>query len=267
MFDSRELPFYESNWGEEERTYIPGDHNVYVMGGVNICVLRFQFLEATSWTGSCFENSSKPPFTINHTSGMQTIKLTYLRDEPKGGPAMYVIQGLIQTAECYGEDIKCFENCYNHHRVTHHEHVWNILQAPIMKGNNGRELCRLCDVCKQHIWAIELSDHFDLEMFLAIKMEMKMTRLKWMRYSNDSNDAPPYFKFLKFLDMQALNFESVTFECKPQTTTYRSYVATVHCKKACVACSRGNHPLGICWKFQGRSQVEWLDMAMKAALR
>ena len=103
---------------------------------------------------------------------------------------MYVIQGLTQMAECYGEDIKCLKNCYDCHRVTHHEHVRSIIQVPIMKGNNGRELCRLWDVWKQHIRAIKLSDHFDLETFLTIEMEMKMTRLKWMEYSNDCQTMP-----------------------------------------------------------------------------
>ena len=40
-------------------------------------------------------------------------KLTYLRDAVKGGPAMYVISGLTQTAESYGEAIQCLKDCYN----------------------------------------------------------------------------------------------------------------------------------------------------------
>ena len=55
----------------------------------------------------------------------------------------------------------------------------------------------LYDVCKQHITAIELSDHYNLDMFLTISMELKMDevtrlkmdevmRLKWMEYSYDS---------------------------------------------------------------------------------
>ena len=49
----------------------------------------------------------------------------YLRDAVKGGPAMHVIQRLAQTAESYGEAIKCLKDCHDHpiHVVTHHEHV------------------------------------------------------------------------------------------------------------------------------------------------
>ena len=46
-------------------------------------------------------------------------KLTYLRDAIKGGPAMYVIQGLTQTAESYPEAIKCLHDRYDRPRITH----------------------------------------------------------------------------------------------------------------------------------------------------
>ena len=90
-----------------------------------------------------------------------------------------------------------------------------------MKANNGKELCKLYDVCKQHIRPIDLSNHFNLDTFLTIAMELKMdevTRLKWMEYSNDSQTTPPYSEFLKFLDMQARHFESVTSKWKLQMT-------------------------------------------------
>ena len=51
-------------------------------------------------------------------------------------------------------------------------------------------------------------------MFLTTAMELKMDelmRLKWMEYSKDSQMTPPYSELLKFLDMQARHFESVTY--------------------------------------------------------
>lgn len=87
---------------------------------------------------------------------------------------MYVIQGLTQMAENHGKAVKCIKDCYNRPRVTHHEHVWSILQAPIMNGNNGKELSKLYDTCKQQLWAIYLSNHFYFETFLTITMELKM---------------------------------------------------------------------------------------------
>ena len=52
-------------------------------------------------------------------------KLTYLQDAIKGGPAMYVIRGLTQTAESYAEAVKCLHDRYDRPRVTHYEHVRN----------------------------------------------------------------------------------------------------------------------------------------------
>ena len=101
-----------------------------------------------------------------------------------------------------------------------------------MKGNNGKELCKLhvSDPCKQHIRAIELSDHVDVEMFLTIVMELKMDkvmRLKWTEYSNDSQTTLPVCRLVKFFDIQARHFESVTSDRKPLTITHMSYTATV----------------------------------------
>ena len=70
-------------------------------------------------------------------------KLTYLWDALKGGPAMYAIQGLTQTAESYGEANKCLRDCFDFPSVTHHEQVRSILQAPIRKAKNRRELRKL----------------------------------------------------------------------------------------------------------------------------
>ena len=196
-------------------------------------------------------------------------KLTYLQDAIKGGPAMYVIRGLTQTAESYDEAVKCLHERYNRPRFTHHEHVRSFLQAPAMKASNGKELRKLHDTCKQHLRAIQLADQFDLESFLTIAMELKLdekTRLEWMKHSNDSMKTPPYTDLLKFLDVQAQHFESAMSERKSQTTSQRSFAATFDREEACVACKKGNHPLAACTKFQGLPQEERWDIIKKASL-
>ena len=95
---------------------------------------------------------------------------------------------------------------------------------PSRRGTYGKELRKLYDICKQHIRAIELSEHSNLDMFLTIAMELKMdevTRFKWKEYSNDSQITTPYSELLKFLDIQAQHFKSVTSKRKPLTTTHR----------------------------------------------
>ena len=179
---------------------------------------------------------------------------------------MYVIQGMTQTAESYGEAIKCLKDRYDRPRVTHHEHVRSILHAPNMKANNGRELRKLYDVCNQHIRALKLADQFDIDTFLTITMELKLdeaTRLKWMEFSNDCKTTPSHEELLKFLDLQARHYESVSSERKPQTTTHRSYAAVV--EDACVVCSQGSHPLAGCSQFQRMSREERWDIVKKDA--
>ena len=72
--------------------------------------------------------------------------------------------------------------------------------------------------------------------------------------------------------MQARHHESVTperkpvtSEHKPQTTTHRSYATTVGREEACVACRKGNHPLGECAKFQGATREERWEIVKRAA--
>ena len=143
-----------------------------------------------------------------------------------------------------------------------------------MKDNNGKELHRQYDIYKQHIRTIELWDNFDLDTLLMITLELKMdkiTRLKWMEYSNDYQNMPLHSKLLEFLHIQPWHFELVSSELKPQMTTHRSYetiidwyhrfyMATVNREEVCVACGRGgNHVSGSCGKFQGMAREERWD--------
>ena len=164
-------------------------------------------------------------------------KLTYLRDAVKGGPARNVIQGLTQTVESYKEAIECLKARYDRPRITHREHVRSILQAPVMKSNNGRELRKLYDLCNQHTRAIKASEHYDLDTFLTVVMELKLdevSRLKWMEFTNECHTTPTQDEMLKFLDLQARHFESISSERKPQTTFHKSYAATE--EETCAVC-------------------------------
>ena len=109
-----------------------------------------------------------------------------MRDLLKDEPARSVIQGLTQMVERYQVPIKCFQERYDHPRLTHCKHICSILQAPLMKANNGRELQKLYDLCNQHIRAIKATDSYNIDTFLMFVV----TKLKWMEYSNDSLMTP-----------------------------------------------------------------------------
>ena len=94
-------------------------------------------------------------------------KLTYLQDALKDGPARSVIQGLTQTAESYQEAIRCLKDHYDRPRLTHRDHVRSILQAPSLKAHNGREVCKLYDICTQHIRATKASGTCDIDTMVS----------------------------------------------------------------------------------------------------
>ena len=109
-----------------------------------------------------------------------------------------------------------------------------------MRANNCRELRKLYDVCKQYIKSIKVhvSDHYDLDTFLTIVMELKfdeVKKLKWMEFSNDYQMTAPYKELLKFLDLQAQHYKLMSFKQKMQLTAHKSYMAVF--EQACVACS------------------------------
>ena len=193
----------------------------------------------TFWTGNCFVNSFKRPFVTNIG---EIDKLTYSRDAVKGGPARNVIQGLTQTVESYKEAIECIRARYDRLRITHREHVRSILQTPVMKSNSGRELRRLYDHCNQHIRAIKASEHCDLDTLLSVVMELKLdeaSRQKWMEFTNESQMTPTQDEMLKFLGLQARQFQPISSERKPKMTFHKSYAAAV--EETCVVCGRGSH--------------------------
>ena len=71
---------------------------------------------------------------------------------------------------------------------------------------------KLYDPCNQHIRVIKAPDAYNINMFLTIVMELKLdkvTKLKWMEYSNDSQTTLLHAELLKFLDLQSRHFESV----------------------------------------------------------
>ena len=66
-----------------------------------------------------------------------------------------------------------------------------------MKVNSGRELQNLYDACKQHIRANKLFDHFQLEMFPNISMELKMDEVTRLEYSTDFQIMYPEWELLR----------------------------------------------------------------------
>ena len=114
------------------------------------------------------------------------------------------------------------------------------------------------------IRTIKLANHYNLDTFLTITMEIKLdeaTRVKCMQYSNDSQATATHEELLKFLDLQAQHYESVPLERKPQTVTHRSYATTV--EEECDVCCRESHPFASCSQLRRMTCEERWGMVKK----
>ena len=87
--------------------------------------------------------------TIHSKAGLNdTVKLMYLQDALKVGPARFVIQGLTETSKSYEEAIKCLKQHYNPTWLVHAEHIRSIVDAVMVK--NGSERSFAISVKLQH---------------------------------------------------------------------------------------------------------------------
>ena len=69
-----------------------------------------------------------------------TEKLVYLRDALKDGPAETVIRGLMKTDDTYGEAVDCLCKLYDRPCVVHQAHVNTILNIPVPRDGNCRDM-------------------------------------------------------------------------------------------------------------------------------
>ena len=98
------------------------------------------------------------------------------------------------------------------------------------------------DVCKQHIRANKLSDHFDFSpSFAELKMD-EVTKLKWMDFSNDCQTTPRMKSYTQVSPpaSSALPVDVIRAEAADNLVQIvcGSSRGRMH---ACVACGRGSH--------------------------
>ena len=136
-------------------------------------------------------------------------KLTYLQDTLKGSPARFMIQGLTRTSENYEEAFKCLKERYDRPRLVQEEHIRSIMDTVPVKNGNDKELPSLYDAATQHYRALNAAKSDSFDTVLTVILEQKKTRLKWAEFSSDNESVAPCTEFLKFLDLQVRQLESV----------------------------------------------------------
>ena len=204
-------------------------------------------------------------------------KLAYLRQSLKDGLARSVIEGLSGSGTDYAEAIACLKKRYEKPRLLHQAHVRVIAEVPGPKEGNGKELCRLHDVCSQHLRALKAMGYDPSGPFVTSLIEMKLdwsTMFEWQKHTQESSDVPHYSKMLEFIDLRARASEAILHEgpkCHAQPVPKKgsalistSYVANVD--TACLSCGVGKHPLYVCRKFKSVSPEQRMNLVRKHQL-
>ena len=193
-------------------------------------------------------------------------KLVYLQQAIKDGPAKSSIGGLSRSGDHYNEAVECLRSRYDRPRLIHRTHVRMIIDSPPLKDGSGKELRRLHDTIKQHLRALESSEHDLPGTFITSIIELKLdtdTMFEWQKHTQTKTDVPPYQDLLNFIDLRAQASETslssskkITKNEPPKRTsgpgkTVASFIA--HSKSAntqCILCTNEKHPLYVCPKFK-----------------
>ena len=82
---------------------------------------------------------------------------------------------------------------YDKPRLIHREHVHLIIEAPLLKEGNGKELQPLCYTLSWHLHALTTRNPYGL--FVMALMELKLDQaanFEWQRHSQNKPDVPHF---------------------------------------------------------------------------
>ena len=142
----------------------------------------------------------------NRAELSDAVKLAYLRDVLKDGPAPNVKEGLAQMDDNYSEAVSCLQHCYDRPRLIHQAHICAILNIPSLIKGNGKEFSQFRNRTNQHLQALKIMRHDSFESLVTANLEAKMdqtTMQEWQRYSRGHKDILPFSLVLEFMDLQA----------------------------------------------------------------
>ena len=114
-------------------------------------------------------------------------KFTYLTDALKDGPALNIIEGLVQMADSYmySEAVSCLQNHDDRPLLVHQAHIRAILNIPSLRDGSGQELRLFHDLANQHLRPLKVAKHDSFVSLVMAIFEDKMdqTRMcKWQKY-------------------------------------------------------------------------------------
>ena len=138
-----------------------------------------------------------------------------------------------------------------------------IVDAPPLKDGGGKELRRLHDTIKQHLHALENSEHELPGTFVTSITELKLytdLMFEWQKHTQGKTDVPPYQELLDFLDLRAQASETSLSSTKrapkneplkrssgPGKTVASFTANSKSTTSQCILCT---NPLYACLKFK-----------------
>ena len=151
-----------------------------------------------------------------HSNLSNAEKFIYLQHSLKGGSAKSVIEGLSGTGEHYSKAVECLMNHYNRPRLIHRSHVKIILEIPLLRDGNGKELREFHGTLQQHLRALDASECEPLSQFITSIIELKLdmnTLFEWQKNTQGIFKVPHYHDILEYIDLRAQASETTT--CTP----------------------------------------------------
>ena len=237
--------------------------------------LKIPKLEAPAFDGDILNwISFWEQFSISideRTNLSDAEKFVYLQHSLKEGSAKGVIQGLSGTGEHYAKAVECLKARYDRPRLVHQSHVKAIVETPLIKDGNGRELRRLHDTLQQHLRALDASDCEPLSWFITSTIQLKLdpgTLFEWQKHTQMITDVPHFKDLLEFIDMRARASESTSKRAPVRENPLKkvsanfvsnsesSYLRTC----SCILCKTERHPLYFCSKFKSMSHDQKLSV-------
>ena len=156
-------------------------------------------------------------------------KLAYLRHSLKEGAAKDITEGHSKSGDQYDVAIKCLKDRFNRSKLIHEAHVQRIVEIPILKEGNGKELCALHDTAQKHIHALKCMGHEPSKTFLTSLLQLKLDqtmRFEWQKHNQSEVVVASYTDLLEFINLRAQATETLTPDQTQQLTKVILFVET-----------------------------------------
>ena len=130
----------------------------------------------------------------------------------KNGSVRHIIQALSGSGNDYVEVIVCLQKCYNKACLVHQVEVRAIAKVTGPKEGNSKELCRLHDICRQHLRVLKTMGYDPSGPFVTMLIKRKLywsTLFEWQKHIQESSYLPHYADMLEFIDLRVGASEAV----------------------------------------------------------